>query len=168
MLMNNLSGLWLVAETVMLVVFIIFIHNFFLLFFLLIFGIWIAYTSYVHTTGAHFIVTKEMIEYFISVPIAFLLGILVKYTQKKSSLAEERNAVLESLAGSIAHEMRNPLGQIRHCLSSIQNQLPHYLPERCAEAFDRKKLESLYERVAQGQMAVRRGVQVIDMVLGEI
>jgi two-component system CAI-1 autoinducer sensor kinase/phosphatase CqsS len=168
MLMNNLSGLWLVAETVMLVVFIIFIHNFFLLFFLLIFGIWIAYTSYVYTTGAHFIITKEVIEYFISVPIAFLLGILVKYTQKKSSLAEERNAVLESLAGSIAHEMRNPLGQIRHCLSSIQNQLPHYLPERCAEAFDRKKLESLYERVAQGQMAVRRGVQVIDMVLGEI
>ncbi|NTV92857.1 MAG: response regulator [Chlorobiaceae bacterium] len=168
MLMNDFSGLWLVAETVMLLVFIIFITNYFLLAFLFISGIFIAYAGFVLDTGTHLIVTTEIIEYFVSIPIAILLGLLVNSTNKKGELAQERNTVLQSLAGSIAHEMRNPLGQIRHCLYSIQNLLPQVNPEESDKPLGREKLETLYERVSRGQLAVKRGAQVIDMVLSEV
>jgi CheY-like chemotaxis protein/HPt (histidine-containing phosphotransfer) domain-containing protein len=168
MLMNDFSGLWLVAETVMLFVFIIFITNYFLLFVLFISGILIAYAGFVLDTGAHLLITTEIIEYFVSIPIAILLGLLVNSTNKKGELAQERNSVLQSLAGSIAHEMRNPLGQIRHCLYSIQNLLPQVNPEECDKPLGKEKLETLYERVSRGQLAVKRGAQVIDMVLSEV
>jgi len=168
MLMNDFSGLWLVAETVMLFVFIIFITNFFLLTLLFVSGIAVAYAGFVATTGTHLTITPDIIEYFLSVPIAILLGLLVNSTNKKGALANERNTVLQSLAGSIAHEMRNPLGQIRHCLYSIQSLLPQVTHEEYNKPIGKERLESLYERVVRGQMAVKRGAQVIDMVLSEV
>lgn len=168
MLMNDLSGLWLVAETVMLLVFIIFIPNHLILTFLLLSGLSIAYAGYVFSTGNHLIITKEIIEYFVSIPVAILLGLVISYTNNKGAKAQERNRVLQSLAGSIAHEIRNPLGQIRQCLNSIQNLLPPFHPERSTEQLSEGSLSRIYDRVAHGQMAVKRGVQVIDMVLGEI
>ncbi|MCF8383557.1 MAG: response regulator [Chlorobium sp.] len=167
-LMNNFSGMWLICETMMLLVFIIFIPNYFLLTFLLASGISIAYAGFFFSTGTHLIVTTEIIEYLLPLPMAILLGLLSGFTIKKGEMAQERNRVLQSLAGSIAHEMRNPLGQIRHCLNSIQNQLPHFHPERRAEPLKKEELDTLYDKVAHGQMAVKRGIQVVDMVLGEI
>ena len=168
MLMNDLSELWLVAETVMLLVFIIFIPNYLILTFLLLSGLSIAYAGYVFSTGNHLIITKEIIEYFVSIPVAILLGLVISYTNNKGAKAQERNRVLQSLAGSIAHEIRNPLGQIRQCLNSIQNLLPPFHPEQATEQLSEESLGRIYDRVAHGQMAVKRGVQVIDMVLGEI
>ncbi len=169
MLMNNFSGLWLVAETVMLLVFIIFIPNLYIFTFLLITGLSVAYAGFVHETGISLSITKQIIEYFISIPVALLLGMLVNYTNKKGVVAIERNTVLQSLAGTIAHEMRNPLGQIRNCLNGIHNMLPKRHRESTAHhPINGNLLENLYERVAHGQIAVKRGVQVIDMVLGEI
>lgn len=168
MLMNNLSGMWLVAETVMLLVFIIFIPNYFTSFFLLIAGILIAYTGFVLSTGTHLIITIEIIEYFAAIPIAILLGLVLSYTNKTGAMAQERNRVLQSLAGSIAHEMRNPLGQIHQCLNGIQELLPPFHHEKLLVSLKKKSLDRIYERVTHGKMAVKRGVQVIDMVLGEI
>jgi CheY-like chemotaxis protein len=169
MLMNNFSGLWLVAETVMLLVFIIFIPNLFLFTFLLIAGLSAAYAGYVLVTGTYLSITTQILEYFVSIPVAFLLGMLVNYTNKKGVVALERNTVLQSLAGTIAHEMRNPLGQIRNCLNGIHNLLPRRHRESTVHhPLNGALLENLYERVAHGQIAVKRGVQVIDMVLGEI
>ena len=168
LLMNNFSGLWLVAETVMLLVFIIFITNYFLLAILLISGIFIAYAGFVVSTGTHLLITTKIIEYFLSIPVAILLGLLVNSTNKKGALAQERNSVLQSLAGSIAHEMRNPLGQIHHCFYSIQNLLLQVNPVKFDNPIDKEKLDSLLERVQHGQMAVKRGAQVIDMVLSEV
>ncbi len=168
MLMNDMSGLWLVAETVMLVTFIIFIPNYFILTFLLLTGIWSAYAAFVHMTGTHLVITTNIIEYFVSIPIAILLGLVLNYTNKKGAMAQEKNRVLQSLAGSIAHEMRNPLGQIRQCLNSIQKILPPFHYETPSVTLEKKSMNDIYHRVAHGQMAVKRGVQVIDMVLGEI
>lgn len=167
-LMNNFSGMWLICETMMLLVFIIFIPNYFLLTFLLASGIAIAYAGFFLSTGTHLAITTEIIEYLLPLPMAILLGLLSGFTIKQGEMAQERNRVLQSLAGSIAHEMRNPLGQIRHCLNSIQNQLPIFHQEQRAEQLKKEELDTLYDKVAHGQMAVKRGIQVVDMVLGEI
>ncbi|MBO8092072.1 MAG: response regulator [Prosthecochloris sp.] len=168
MLMNDFSGLWLVAETVMLFVFIIFIPNFLLMMILLTGGIWTAYMVFVTTTGSTLASSTNIVEYFISIPIAILLGLVLSYTNKKGAMAQERNRVLQSLAGSIAHEMRNPLGQVRQCLNSIQKLLPAYHQHTPSITLTGQNINQIYHRLAHGQMAVRRGVQVIDMILGEI
>jgi len=167
-LMNDFSGMWLICETMMILVFIIFIPNYVMLTILMIGGTGIAYWGYVATTGSHIVLTTEIVTYLIPLPMALLLGLLSGFTIKKGELAQERNRVLQSLAGSIAHEMRNPLGQIRNCLNGIQNLLPKRHREEPPEPCTGERLERIYERVAHGQMAVKRGVQVIDMVLGEI
>ncbi|RNA65059.1 response regulator [Prosthecochloris sp. ZM_2] len=168
MLMNQMSGLWLVAETVMLVVFMIFIPNYFILFTLLVAGLWSAYVAYVQVTGEHLSLTTDIIENFVSIPIAVLLGLVLNYTNKKGAMAHERNRLLQSLAGSIAHEMRNPLGQVRQCLNSIQKILPPFRSSNPSISMTGQNLNRIYQRVSHGQIAVKRGTQVIDMILGEI
>ncbi|NTV60421.1 MAG: response regulator [Chlorobiaceae bacterium] len=168
MLMNNFSGMWLICETMMLLVFIIFIPNYYMLTIFLVGGIAAAYGGFVVATGRHVVLNTEIITYLVPLPMAMLLALLSGFTIKQGEIAQERNRVLQTLAGTIAHEMRNPLGQIRNCLNGIHNLLPKRHRESNAHPLNGNLLENLYERVAHGQMAVKRGVQVIDMVLGEI
>ncbi len=168
-LMNNLSGMWLVCETMMFLVFIIFVPNYYMLAFLLISGVSIAYAGFVFSTGTHLVVTREIIEYMLPLPMAILLGVLFSYTTRKGAI-EQRNKLLQSLAGSIAHEMRNPFGQIHNCLKGIQNLQPFSLStkENHTIPLDKESVNRIIKNIAQGQKAVKRGVQAIDLVLGEI
>ena len=169
MLMNNFSGMWLVCETMMLLVFIIFVPNYYMLVFLFTSGVLIAYAGFVFSTGTHLVITREIIEYMLPLPMAILLGVLFSYTTRKGAI-EQRNKSLQSLAGSIAHEMRNPFGQIRNCLKSIQNMLP-FSPstkEKNTISLDKESVNRIIKSIAQGQNAIKRGVQAIDLVLGEI
>ncbi|WP_133512139.1 sensor histidine kinase [Candidatus Thiosymbion oneisti] len=168
MLMNDLSGMWLVCQTMMFLVFVIFVPNLFLMTFFLVAGMAIGYLGFVWTTGSHLVLTTEIIEYMLPIPMAMLCAILFNFTKKRGEVALEKNQALQSLAGGIAHEMRNPLGQLRHSLNSIQNQLPVYHPERPTAALDETSLERIYQGVGHGQMAVKRGIQIIDMILDEI
>lgn len=167
MLMNNLSGMWLICETMMLLVFIVFIPNYYMLTILLVSGFSIAYAGFVFSTGTHLVITKEIIEYLVPIPMAILLGLLSIWTTKKGEM-NLKERVMHSLAASIAHEMRNPLGQIRQCLNGIQKLLPPFHHEKPTVSLSKGSLDQIYKRVAHGQMAVKRGTQVIDMVLGEI
>ncbi len=167
MLMNDLSGMWLICETIMVMVFIIFIPNHLMLTILMFGGIAVAYWGYVQKTGVHLALTTEIVTYLLPLPMALLLGLLSIWTTKKGELTLKEK-ILHSLAGSIAHEMRNPLGQIRNCLNGIQNLLPKRYHEDTSEPCNGSRLDRIYELVGHGQMAVKRGVQIIDMVLGEI
>ena len=75
------------------------------------------------------------------------------------------NAV-RSLAGSIAHEMRNPLGQLRYSLDTIQNEIP--ISENNTTVIEKHNLEGVFENLAHGQNAVKKGLQIIDMTLDEV
>ena len=167
MLMNDLSGMWLVCETMMFLVFILAIPNFFLMTILLVAGIAIGYLGFVWTTGSHLVLTTELIEYMIPTPMAILCVMLFHITIKKGEVAM-KGKLLQSLASGIAHEMRNPLGQIRHSFNSIQNQLPACHPDQATADLEERSLERIYSGLGHGQMAVKRGIQIIDMILDEI
>jgi len=63
--------------------------------------------------------------------------------------------MLSSLAGSIAHEMRNPLAQIHGNLYLLQEQVP-YLNDKAAE------------HINSAQKVIQSGLQVIDMTMDAI
>ncbi|MBG9389747.1 ATP-binding response regulator [Caenimonas aquaedulcis] len=94
-------------------------------------------------------------------------GSLFKFALERATAEKVRHAYA-SLAGSIAHEMRNPLGQIKHSLESLRQSLPPPTAKAQAQTLGPEEVDSLYRHLAQGDIAVERGLQVISMTLDEV
>jgi len=94
-------------------------------------------------------------------------GNLFKFSTEQID-AERKLRATQALAGSIAHEMRNPLSQIRHNLESMQQALPPPTTTALAQTLDAPQVDTLYRHLAESEMAVKRGLQVIAMTLDEV
>ena len=115
LLMNDISSLWLIAETMMIFLTFIMGFNLFIMAFIILSGAIIGYLCFSSYSGIKLYLQIEIIEYLMLVPLIFISTIILKLNSKKGEMAieEERVNSFKSLAGSIAHEMRNPLGSIR-------------------------------------------------------
>lgn len=92
---------------------------------------------------------------------------MFKFALEQATADRVRHAYA-SLAGSIAHEMRNPLGRIRHNLECMQEALPEPTTTNEPRLLDAARTDALYRLVAESQIAVKRGLQVIAMTLDEV
>ena len=92
---------------------------------------------------------------------------LFKFALEQNTAERVRHAYA-SLAGSIAHEMRNPLGLIRHNLECMQDALPPPSTMGDPQLLDAQRANALYRLVAESEIAVKRGLQVIAMTLDEV
>ncbi|MDP3619295.1 MAG: response regulator, partial [Ramlibacter sp.] len=99
--------------------------------------------------------------------ISIIGGSVFKFALEQGAAERVRQAYA-SLAGSIAHEMRNPLAQVRHSLEQIRQSLPLPSARAQEQVIDAHSVEQLYRHVSQGETAVRRGLQVITMTLDEV
>ncbi|MCP5352037.1 MAG: response regulator [Chromatiales bacterium] len=95
-------------------------------------------------------------------------GYFLSHNALRGALAAEKNKSLRALAGSIAHEMRNPLGQVKYNLDAIGRRLPTATGNDAQVGISASDLNQLFHLVAQGEMAVTRGVQVVNMILNEV
>lgn len=85
--------------------------------------------------------------------LVVVAGALSHYGQKRAEL-ERLRRIYAGLAGSIAHEVRTPLAQVQHAFETIAALVPPGSPAAAA--------------VAQGERAVRRGLQSISITLQEL
>jgi two-component system, CAI-1 autoinducer sensor kinase/phosphatase CqsS len=109
-------------------------------------------------------------DYLARLPIAILVvvgGSLFKFAEKQAE-AEKVKRTYTELAGSIAHEMRNPLSQIRQNLEKMQQALPPPSSGAQAHALQPGEVDALYRHLAESELAVERGLQVIAMTLDEV
>jgi two-component system, CAI-1 autoinducer sensor kinase/phosphatase CqsS len=108
-------------------------------------------------------------DYIARLPTFILVvvgGSLFKFSERQLQDAKLRGAM--ALAGSIAHEMRNPLGRIQYSLDMASQALPEPTTGDVTQILSGKQIEEVYAQLSQGQLAVRRGLQVIAMTLEEV
>jgi CheY-like chemotaxis protein len=109
-------------------------------------------------------------EYVARLPLLILVvigGSFFKFAGNQAA-AEAMRHGYASLAGSIAHEMRNPLNQIKHNLERIQQVLPAPTTSQQARPLALQEVDALYRHLAESELAVKRGLQVIAMTLDEV
>ncbi|TFZ08202.1 ATP-binding response regulator [Ramlibacter humi] len=109
------------------------------------------------------------VDYLGRLPTLILIvvgGNAFKLSEKQ--IQAERLDAATALAGSVAHEMRNPLGQLRHSLGAIQRALPAPGPAGQLTSLSPQEVDTLYAQLANGERAIERGLQVIAMTLDEL
>ncbi|CAJ0808318.1 CAI-1 autoinducer sensor kinase/phosphatase CqsS [Ralstonia psammae] len=93
-------------------------------------------------------------------------GSLFKFSEKQ--LQTEKLRVATSLAGSIAHEMRNPLNQVQLGLDAMCNVLPTATATHTEQTLSTEQIDRLHFHLTRGQTAIHSGLQVISMILNEV
>ncbi|MDE2605549.1 MAG: response regulator [Burkholderiales bacterium] len=132
---------------------------------ILLAGIAMATGLYV-ATDAHPAMPVDYLERF-PILLATVVGGSLFKAALEHATAERVRSAYAALAGSIAHEMRNPMAQIKSSLDTIEGLLPRSR-RGASQAIASEDLRTLYRQVAEGELAVRRGLQVISMTLDEV
>jgi two-component system CAI-1 autoinducer sensor kinase/phosphatase CqsS len=94
-------------------------------------------------------------------------GNLFKFSTEQID-TERKLRATQALAGSIAHEMRTPLVQLMHNLQGMQQALPPPTTTAQHQVLGPRDVNALYRYLAQSEIAVKRGLQVIEMTLDEV
>ena len=95
-------------------------------------------------------------------------GLLFTRSNLEGIVVRQRIHALKDLAGSIAHELRNPLSQLRYRLESIGSSLPRPTTGARDLTMPVQDLDTVYKELAEGKLAIERGMQMISMTLDEI
>ncbi len=98
--------------------------------------------------------------------LVVVAGALSHYGQQRAELQRMRR-VYGGLAGSIAHEMRNPLAQLRHSLDTIARTLTPAQPAEGTRLAP-EQVQAVLVTVQQGREAISRGLQAIDLALQQL
>jgi two-component system, CAI-1 autoinducer sensor kinase/phosphatase CqsS len=173
LIMNNFHELWLYSEIFMVFVVMIFEQNWLMFLLDIVIGIAGAILFYLLSPDRIVLHPDFNIPlYSVVVGFSIVAGYVFSYSnwvglkefERKKS--EEKSKALEALAGGIAHEMRNPLAQIRHILDEILLVLPQDESDNATTVISSKNIAMLNKRIAKAQLAVNRGLHVIEMTLG--
>ena len=168
-LMNDFSGMWLVCETMMVIVLSMFSSNFIIYLLNLIIGCTIAYLLLYLQTGHGIDWNIQHVTYAIPLPMAVLCTVIFNHAMRKAFTETEKSKLITVLAGSIAHEVRNPLAVIAqgaHRMEKLASKLvesqsdPVILSKQDAE-----KLMHLIQRTVS---STNRGNVIVDMILHQI
>ncbi|MBM3162666.1 MAG: hybrid sensor histidine kinase/response regulator [Chlorobi bacterium] len=169
LLKNNVEEPWLNWEIFMIFVLMSFVPNFMMFLFDLLVGVVMAFVVFWLLPPAIELSPQfNVFQYSIVAVFSIFAGYVFSLSNIKGIVAQEKNTALQMLAASIAHEMRNPLGQVKFSFEKILHELPVEHQQKIAEYISPESLNRVYQSVAQGKMAVNRGVQIIDMLLNEV
>ncbi len=99
---------------------------------------------------------------------SIVAGMILTRSHLKSLLAQEKVEAMKALIGSIAHEMRSPMGQLTQRMDAIGKRLPDHVVGSLTQSIDVIDLEAIYAEIAKCKEAAERGMQVVEMTMDEI
>jgi len=130
--MNDFSVAWIVAETIMIFIVVMLLGELKSIIVVLLSSVFFGLFIYFLRTNSLPEINRQFIEFVSLLPVAFICGFLFHFNSKKGEIRvqkqiqaelEEKNKLLKALAGSIAHEVRNPLNTINIINSQINDSL---------------------------------------------
>jgi CheY-like chemotaxis protein len=194
---NSFIKTWFLWELIMIFILIMYVPNWLIVLFDLAIGFLSA--LFVHSfTGAsgmfffdpaipssdNFVL--DLIMYLSTFAFAILSGLIFSYSNAKGIASEERAKIFKSLAGSIAHELRNPLNAINLIGSQI-NELASDLDNQKGKHHDVKLLQDqvirrgtpgtaimpsakkqLFELTSQISEAISGANDIINIILSDL
>ncbi|WP_321814065.1 MULTISPECIES: response regulator [unclassified Paraburkholderia] len=171
LLAGHFSMLWSMAELGMVFFLIAIFPSYIALTMNLAIGLGLAIASIALIDPAALQVDPHLLLYIYLPVFAFGIcaGITFSHSNMKGITAQAKSEALRALAGTIAHEMRNPLSQLRYVLDRIDDGLSAIgTSSRDARAQAPGTLASLSQHLEHGQIAIDRGLRIIAMTLDEV
>jgi two-component system, CAI-1 autoinducer sensor kinase/phosphatase CqsS len=165
MSLKNHGNIVFIADSFMAVFFLVLLTDWRNTIAMLCLGTILGVALYMATT-AHPVLAPDYIARLPTFILVVVGGSLFKFSERQLQDAKLRGAV--ALAGSIAHEMRNPLGRIQYSLDMASRALPEPTTDDATQTLSGKQIEDVYAQLSQGQRAVQRGLQVIAMTLEQV
>jgi two-component system CAI-1 autoinducer sensor kinase/phosphatase CqsS len=165
---NSFSTMWMMTEVMMIFIMALCIDNPLLLLTCIGIGVFSGSLAAVLTAPAPIILGAADKSNLALMPVVVLCSMAFSHAISKGRISVEKNRALQALAGSIAHEMRNPLSQLRHVLDRVEEALPVASPSDRQYPLSHDSTAALYGHLAHGQLSIERGLRIIAMTLDEV
>lgn len=165
---NGFSTMWMMTEVMMIFILALCIDNPVLLLACLGIGAAAGSAAAVLGSPSPIVLGAATRADLALLPVVVLCSMAFSYAISKGRIFVAKNRALQALAGSIVHEMRNPLSQLKHVLDSIEATLPATHDARRSTTISPEDAAALYRHLAQGKMSIERGLRVIAMTLDEV
>ncbi|CAB3698499.1 ATP-binding response regulator [Paraburkholderia rhynchosiae] len=165
---NSFSTMWMMTEVMMIFIMALCIDNPFLLMGCIGIGVFSGGFAAVASSPVPIVLSTANQSDLALLPVVVLCSMAFSHAISKGRIFVEKNRALQALAGSIAHEMRNPLSQLKHVLDRVEETLPALTDSGRVPAFSGAGAALLYRHLAHGQLSIERGLRVIAMTLDEV
>ena len=165
---NSFSTMWMMTEVMMIFIMALCIDNPLLLMGCIGIGVFSGALAAVISSPVPIVVSAADQSNLALLPVVVLCSMAFSHAISKGRIFVEKNRALQALAGSIAHEMRNPLSQLRHVLDRMEEALPAVTDANPSPALSHDRAALLYRHLAHGQLSIDRGLRIIAMTLDEV
>ncbi|SMG57675.1 ATP-binding response regulator [Paraburkholderia susongensis] len=165
---NDFSTMWMMTEVMMIFILALCIDNPLLLMTCIGIGVFSGGFAAAISSPTPVVLSIEDRSNIALLPVVVLCSMAFSHAISKGRIFVEKNRALQALAGSIAHEMRNPLSQLRHVLDRVEEALPAVSEPGEATTLTHGRASVLYNHLAQGQLSIERGLRIIAMTLDEV
>ena len=165
---NSFSTMWMMTEVMMIFIMALCIDSPWLLMICIGIGVFSGSLAAVLSSPTPIVVSAADQSNLAVLPVVVLCSMAFSHAISKGRIFVEKNRALQALAGSIAHEMRNPLSQLRHVLDRVEEALPASTESGASPALSKDSAASLYHHLAQGQLSIERGLRIVAMTLDEV
>jgi len=165
---NSFSSMWMMTEVMAIFILALCIDIPLLLMACVITGVMAAFLTVILTSELPLVLSNMDQASLALLPVILISSMLFSNEMRKGrarATVEKTNA-LTGLAGSIAHEMRNPLGLIKYAVDNITNSFARTANREQIISAD--TVNNIYHHLTQISTAVNRGLQVIDITLREV
>ena len=156
---NEFSVVWAMSYIASLCLLVIIIHDWLLVSSMIVLGFSMAYALTWFSDGI--IHLSYFQPEYVPIWLFVLVGSIVANHRHKLAELRAKIKLIRGLAGSIAHEMRNPLAQIHgnlYLIEELQKQIPYLYGAKPIVA----------EHIKNAQRVIQSGLQVIDITLDAI
>ncbi|WP_322047235.1 hybrid sensor histidine kinase/response regulator [Paraburkholderia sp. J67] len=165
---NGFSTMWMMTEVMMIFIMALCIDSPLLLMGCIGIGIVASSLAAFVTSPTPIILSAADISNIALLPVVVLCSMAFNHAIGKGRIFVEKNRALKALAGSIAHEIRNPLSQLRYVLDGIEETLPPSTEFDRTTVLTHANSALLYRYLAHGQLSIERGLRIIAMTLDEV